>query len=290
MKENRKGLAIAAIIVLFFGASVVSSMTNDVDEETNINKIETTNRDTITLNPVKDTHIRHVYPNDNYGSYDELVTRNEYGGSPGYGIDSLIEFDFSELSADVIINEASLNLYYSRNSETNPSGRPLTLHKITESWDEFEVTWSTKPSYDTDVSDAAVVPSSTNQWMSWDVKSDVRDFVYGESDNYGWEIMDETYWGGVNIPVAYFRSTDGVDHIPYLELEVIEPNSALLFGRIENLNSQGEVITFDAVNLRYIQFSPFSFNTYSSGEEIIVVSKLGILNTNFAFGIFKAAI
>ena len=64
-----------------------------------------------------------------------------------------------------------------------------------------------------------------------------------------------------------------------------------VFGRIENLNAEEDITTFDAVRLRYMQFSPFSFNTYTSDEKIAVVgSKLGILTTSFAFGFFNAAL
>jgi len=63
--------------------------------------------------------------------------------------------------------------------------------------------------------------------------------------------------------------------------------TAILIGRITNLNTEGFFTTFDVVRLRFLQFSPFSFNTYISGEKITVIkSKLGMVTENFAF--FKA--
>ena len=46
--------------------------------------------------------------------------------------------------------------------------------------------------------------------------------------------------------------------------------TAFLFGRITNLSTLGEYITFNAVKTRVLVFSPFSFNTYMSGEQITI--------------------
>jgi peptide/nickel transport system substrate-binding protein len=45
---------------------------------------------------------------------------------------------------------------------------------------------------------------------------------------------------------------------------------AFIFGKITNLSSQGDYISFEAVKTRVVTFSPFSFNTYVSGEKIAV--------------------
>jgi len=67
----------------------------------------------------------------------------------------------------------------------------------------------------------------------------------------------------------------------------IEPIKVFLFGRIENLTIVGDFFVFNAVRLRFIQFSPFSFNTYTSGEKIAVFEpKLKIVTNNFMFGFF----
>jgi len=285
---------ICIIILLFFGASVVSAINNSIDSTKASNEIRKLNRDTLTFYPNKDTHIRHVYPNTNYGSFNELVTRNEYGGggSPGYGIDTLIEFDISEIPPGTTIITASLNLYYSRLSENNPAGRTLTLHKITSDWDEDVVTWNTKPSYNAEVSSSADVPSSTGQWMTWDVISDVQDFVDDLENNYGWELIDGNYWGSGDIPVAYFRSTEGGDNIPYIEIEIenggSEVKTIIIIGKIDNLNTGVDTITFEAVNIRCIQFFPFGFIPYTSGEQITVSDQyFGLLTPNIVFGFFN---
>lgn len=280
------------IIILFLGTSITSAINSNVEPAKMINEIGNLNRDTNTFYPTDDASIKETAPYTNFGS-DYLVVRNKYGGygSPGYEDDLLIKFNISELSPGIIIRSATLNLFYNQWRENNPAGRTLTLYRITSDWDENTVTWNTRPSYASEVTFSAVVPGSPGVWMEWDVTSDVQDFVEGQENNHGWQIMDEIYWGMSDIPATWFHEKELGSNTAYLEIEVIKPRSALLFGRIENLNAEGNLITFNAVRLRYLQFSPPSFNTYISGEKIVVVEpKSGILTTNFAFGFFKAAL
>lgn len=85
----------------------------------------------------------------------------------------------------------------------------------------------------------------------------------------------------------YFRS--GFDNVK-VYFEEPETKGALIFGRLENLNELECFSMFDAVRTRIVTFIPFSFNTYTSGETIIIFgSKIGILTDGFAFGIFNIA-
>jgi len=43
-----------------------------------------------------------------------------------------------------------------------------------------------------------------------------------------------------------------------------------IIGRIDNLNDLGEIVTFEANNIRCIQLIPFSFIPYRSGEQILI--------------------
>ena len=297
MKNNiLKKTMIFGIIILFLGASVVSGINSNVELADMINEIGNLNRGTETFYPSDDAYTSMHSPDVNTGSAELMDIRNRYDGmSNDWEKDLLIIFDISSISSGTLIKSAILKIYYYQWSQTNPVDRELTLHRITSNWDEETVTWNARPSHAPEVTSSAAVPGSLGQWMEWDVTDDVQDFVNGAETNYGWQIMDETNWGGANIPLSKFRSKEysanGNDYIPYLETETLEPHMAFLFGRIENLNTEGDLTTFDAVKLRYIQFSPFSFNTYASGEEIAVVgSGLGIVTTSFAFGFFSAAV
>ena len=283
---------VIGVIILFVGASVVSAINSSVESSNVIDEIGNLNRGTETFYPTDDTEIMHQYPNSNYGSHQNINTQNEYGGggSPGWAVDGLIRFDISSMPSGSVVEYAVLSLYYHDWDVTNPVGRNINLFRVTSDWDEMSVTWNTQPSYVPQPTTFATVPGSYG-WMEWDVTSDVQDFISGNEVDYGWKITDDTYWGAPNIPQTRWRAKESRDTIPYLEIEVLEPHMAFLFGRIENLNAEGDLTTFNAVRLRYLQFSPFSFNTYASGEEIAVVgSGLGIITTSFAFGFFSAAL
>jgi hypothetical protein len=60
--------------------------------------------------------------------------------------------------------------------------------------------------------------------MEWDVTADVQAFVDGSATNYGWTVLDETYWGGGNIPIMDFRTKEHGQLVPYLAV-VPEPGS-----------------------------------------------------------------
>ncbi len=292
-KNMKKILVVIGIVVLFVGVSVVSSMNSDVETANEFDEIGNLNHGTEIFYPTDDAFIKPETPNGNHGTSDYMHVRNDYGlgGSSGWASDILIRFDISSVPSDAYIISAVLTLYYYQYYDNNPAGRDLNLYRATSDWDEEIVTWNTQPTYASLPSDYSTVPSSTDVWMEWDVTNDVEDFVSGSYVNYGWKVTDENYWGQDGIPKMFFRTREYGSFIPYLEIDVLEPHMAFLFGRIENLNTEGDLTTFDAVRLRYLQFSPFSFNTYISGEEIAVVgSGLGIITTSFAFGFFSAAL
>ena len=67
--------------------------------------------------------------------------------------------------------------------------------------------------------------------------------------------------------------------------------NTLIFGKIDNLDTGGNFIIFEAEKLRCIQFSPFQVLQFSSGERIRISEEyFGIVTLNFAFGFFKANI
>lgn len=62
--------------------------------------------------------------------------------------------------------------------------------------------------------------------------------------------------------------------------------TSFILGKITNLNTEEDIITFEAVNIRCIQFFPFGFTPYTSGE-IIVISEdyIGVLTLKFIFAV-----
>ncbi|UCF11823.1 MAG: DNRLRE domain-containing protein, partial [Thermoplasmatales archaeon] len=85
-------------------------------------------------------------------------------------------------------------------------------------WEEETVTWNSQPSYASQSTTYANVPSVTGVWMEWDVTSDVLDFLSGMQVNCGWKLTDETHWGTFDIPQTWWRSKEYGYNIPRLEI------------------------------------------------------------------------
>jgi hypothetical protein len=228
-----KNAVVIGIIVLFLGTSISGAAIlnttsgpyiRSLDGETYFPYLEV-NLETGTqiLYPTDDGYINNKNIYEQLGNYPDLAVRNRYGeGSDIWECDMLYRFDLSVIPPETQINSASLNLYYFMWKDTDPVGRPLTVYKITSDWDEMSVTFATKPSIASEVSSESLVPDTTNVWIGWDLTRDVQDFVNNPETNFGWQIMDETYWGTFNVPNAHFYSKEYVPpadpFTPYLEV------------------------------------------------------------------------
>lgn len=67
--------------------------------------------------------------------------------------------------------------------------------------------------------------------------------------------------------------------------------SIFIIGRITNLTSQGSTISFEAVSIWCITFSPFTIHKYTSGEKVIIsIEYTGLLTTRIVFALCGALI
>jgi outer membrane protein assembly factor BamB len=142
---------------------------------------------------------------------------------------------------------------------------------------ELEVTFNASSSYDPD--------GNITTW-SWDFGDGATGT--GELVTYHY-LLSGTY--NVTLTVA---DDDGNENNISQEITVEkEPEfqTAIIFGRITNLSSQGDYITFEAVKTRVITFSTCSFNTYESGEQFTISKDyLGFINVQFIFALCKILI
>jgi len=168
------------------------------------------------LFPTDDTFINQNVPDGNMGNVAWLRVR----GYSGWAIYTLIKFDVSSIPSGSIINSATLNLKYrTEPGEGNPVGHTLETHKILNNWNEETVTWNTQPTHEQTATSSAIVPATSNTWMTWNVINDVQSFVNGTKTNYGWKIIDIV--DSQDIP--YFYSKEYNSSIPYLEINYTIP-------------------------------------------------------------------
>ncbi len=108
------------------------------------------------------------------------------------------------------------------------------------------------------------------------------------------EIVEHSYSEGGTFEVTLtVIDDDGYEGQITKSIEVeaeYEFETALLIGRITKLNTDGDVFTFDSVMVRYITFSPFSFNSYYSGETIAISQDyIGLVGARFIFALCSAS-
>jgi hypothetical protein len=234
-----------------------------------------------------DTMIVENGPNNNFGPLPTVEIRNS---ASGWEEDALVRFNLTSLQPGTPIRHATLYMFYSHYQDNNPAWRKISLHRITSDWDENTVTWDTRPNIDSLASSADYVPLRTGVWMHWDVTADVRGFINGDAMNYGWRLIDERFWNGWNIPRTHYYTKENGYNIPYLEITISGQNltSSFLVGRITNLTTQGDVISFHAVHLKMMTFAPLTVSTYTGGETITVEgTKAGVITVNYICGFFK---
>jgi len=146
---------------------------------------------TITVNPViieqkitiqpgpaegKDAEVNSIAPSDNNGDYDYL----HIGKHDGYTRRSFLQFDLSILPEDVIIVDAYLKLFH-----TNTEDFSISLHQVTEVWEESTITWNNQPDFLSTPENTITIPTDMFTWLSLDITSLLQGWVDGSIDNYG---------------------------------------------------------------------------------------------------------
>lgn len=129
----------------------------------------------------KDSFVFGLSPG-NFGSQTYL----EAGGGTGTPPPSrtLIQFDLSSIPSGSTINSAILGLYLYTSFGLEPNlSIELSIHKITQEWQEDTVTFSNQPTFESNPLTSIFVGSPPS-WVFWNVTSQVQAWVSGEV-NYG---------------------------------------------------------------------------------------------------------
>jgi hypothetical protein len=142
----------------------------------------------ITVQPAdRDSYMHSGNATTNYGS-SAILGNYRYSSTH---VRIILAFDLSDdLPASVLINSATLSLYYYAIQNNNPSGQTDRFYRVRRSnWGELQVTWQkysgsywtsygcsdTTNDYDATMYADGTFPGAINNWMTWDVKTLVQD-------------------------------------------------------------------------------------------------------------------
>lgn len=136
-------------------------------------------------------------------------------------IRALLQFDLSAIPRNAIVLEAKLSLYFYANPGFTPQigENAMTIHPITETWEEGEVTWMHQPAFSEH--EATYIPASTtpNQdYLDLDVRNLVQEMVYFPDANHGFmlRLQEERPYHGLT-----FASSDHADASKHPKLVIV---------------------------------------------------------------------
>lgn len=167
---------------------------------------------TRTFYSVADAMVRSGYPDTNYGNFP-YVRVGYYGSSQV--MRGLVRFDLSGIPSGTPIRQAVLWLYVYSSYDPPGTSRIIAIYRVTGSWTEGGVTWSTKPGWSSMYYSTLSVPHADYRWYSVDVTNLVREWVSGQYSNYGVWVLGNESPGDPNYRGFYTREDSG-GRQPYL--------------------------------------------------------------------------
>jgi hypothetical protein len=195
---------------------------NATDGNNWINKkyfFTTTSEGLFVLEPVADTYVSDLQPNQNFGGgwWGRRMELSYDNASYSYFYDSraMVLFNLSSIPANPTVISAKLNIYYYDYDTINPSGREITCHRILEEWNESNVTYNSMPDSDPVECASTNVPTYFT-WVEWNVTSEVDDFINGGFENHGWMIRDYKNPVQYNCNHWYYSLDSNNDYPPRL--------------------------------------------------------------------------
>lgn len=166
------------------------------------------NSTTVNITANRDTYIESWQPTTNHGTDTTLwLGRNESRSTYN---DALIGFNLSSIPTGATINSAVVYMYETTGGST---GYVESIYKITSPWDGYTVTWSTKPTFDSE----AITSSNgleSKGWQSWNVTTTVASFFGGGVINNGF-LLRETSSGTL---FSVYSSRESGGYAPYITI------------------------------------------------------------------------
>jgi len=157
----------------------------------------------ITLQPGsegKDSGVSSLLPTMNYGNNSTFF-------NAGKGIATVrayIEFDLSSVPENARIIDTDLMLYHSSSAGTTDFS--VGAYKVTESWEEDTITYSSQPNFSSEVEYSCNITAANTEWENWDIDALVQSWLDGSFANNG-VVLKATDESSLDT-IAIFRPSD----------------------------------------------------------------------------------
>jgi PKD repeat protein len=171
--------------------------------------------------------------NTSYGDSTSLFVRQSgdpWGTSGGTLYRSLIHFDLSSIPEGATIESATLYGYMT----ARMGDREVAAYRVTEAWNESNVTWCNGPSNDTQPTDVIDPGSAANVWIAWNVTQDLQAYAE-DTPNYGWKLAfpDESVTSTEQRVQLASRDSSDATLRPYLNVTYSTGGAAPVLTTIE---------------------------------------------------------
>ena len=174
----------------------------------------------ITLQPGsegKDSGVSSLFPTWNYGNSSTFFN----AGNQIAIVRAYIEFDLSSVPDNAKVTDTDLMLYHGDTSGT--TNFSVGAYKITESWEEGTITYSSQPSYFSEAEHSNSVTAGNTEWESWDIDALVQSWLDGTFTNNG-VVLKATDESSLDT-IAVFRPSDysNASYRPKLVIDYYTP-------------------------------------------------------------------
>lgn len=198
-----------------------------------------------TLYAVIDSYSWQSVPNANNGGSNNFAITSSTANPKN--MRGWIAFDIRGIPKDVWIINANLRLRVWHKTTDDPklglgdtTGRVYGVYRVTQPWEEFNVTWANQPNYTEQHHTTSPVPPGQGGWegpvlyMEWDIADIVRDWRSG-AENYGILIRDTQENAPLYYSTQFFTHTKvpNATYFPRLTVTYVSPQSvAILVGAL----------------------------------------------------------
>lgn len=145
---------------------------------------------TFDYSPIADSFVDEHSPTGNHGTESDLKIKSK---SSDDNRRSVIRFD-SRFPSGTTIATSSLRLFM---SDAPSASRIYNASRLSGSWIESsttvdDITWNNQPATSSPITASTTSGTTNNVWLSFNVGADVKGFVDGTFQNYGWEFYDSS--------------------------------------------------------------------------------------------------